>query len=517
MDTLWGGITKLVGTTLQWLTPFGWFHSARDWMASKGYKNDPSAMIHSTLTFSAVLLLIGGFVLNLVWNINTLGSIDTRMNAACVQQFGGNAVSGWGGAEIRRELFEYTFGARFSSWIITGIQCALILGTIFSMFVTENRKSNMSIFALAHFMNVVMLILYGVLLYHAFNNGVAWAWDQSGGICAGTYKSSNSQAGVMLLSAIFSAVYTVIITSAFPMHTREYVNMHAIYKDAVDKLGPHFVQKLGRGDLRGASSNFFYFMRTHIVWIFGIAAFLGSYAISGYMLFSGSPTVESQVESCGIMTHIPTPPAWLIAVGDQTDFSGQNMAMGIFIMGSLAIMFTATALSTRLRMLNFSSLDPIADTLSGRAVYNFELGGPVYLSRLFNNWRTQNALRMSFVAVMLLLWGRLLALSNSVWMPSVFTALLPGCTRSSNFTGVHVWIGFTCLAAYMIFNEMAEWGSLFAYSNDITSLARFSRSLNATSSLEETHRIKNEIHQLTGNVGNTEHMVACARMRARGL
>ena len=85
MDTLWGGITKLVGTTLQWLTPFGWFHSARDWMASKGYKNDPSAMIHSTLTFSAVLLLIGGFVLNLVWNINTLGSIDTRMNAACEQ------------------------------------------------------------------------------------------------------------------------------------------------------------------------------------------------------------------------------------------------------------------------------------------------------------------------------------------------------------------------------------------------------------------------------------------------
>jgi hypothetical protein len=453
----------------------------------------------------------------LLWNVNTLGSIDTRMNAACVQQFGGNGVTGWGGDEIRRELFEYTFGARFSSWIVTGIQCALLLGTLVSMFVkTSDNIGNLSIFSVAHFMNVVMMVLYGVLLYHAFNNGTAWAWDASGGICAGSYKSSNSQAGVMLMSAVFAALYTVIITSGFPMNATEFVNMHHIVKDKGTFLGG-VLSKLGSANTaRSAVDGFFTFMRRHLVWIFGIAAFLGSYCISGYMLFAGSPTVESQISDCGIIAHVPTPPTWLVAVGQQTDASGQNMAMGIFILGSISILFTITALSGRLGIMNMAGLRSLGD-ISHKTAFHFELAGSGYLSTIFNNWRMQNALRVTFTCLMLLMWGRLVALSNSVWMPSVFRALVPGCTATPNFTGVHVWIGFACLSAYLLFNELAEWGALFMHANSVSAMARIAHRAAAASSLDEAHRIKAELHKLPGAMGNTEFMVARARACNRGL
>ena len=44
-------------------------------------------------------------------------------------------------------------------------------------------------------------------------------------------------------------------------------------------------------------------------------------------------------------------------------------------------------------------------------------------------------------------------------------------------------------------------------------MASLSRKANARCSIDELHRIKDEVHKLPGIIGNTQHMVARAKAR----
>ena len=394
-----------------------------------------------------MLAMASALVLNLIWNINTLDTLDTRLNSTCVAKLGSVAA----GNMIRQELFTNVFSARFTSWIIFGIQAAILLGVLISWLVAQSKGKEIgslttasTMFALAYALILIMIMLYGVLLGYAYNNGVSYAWERSDGSCAGSYKNSYSQAGIITISAALSAMYAIMHVVVVPLSTK---SASALFANAIKKL-------------QSGHSVPFTFLKSYTVYLISLAFFIGQFAIAMWLWARGVPSVHDSIIACGNSNSSNVsdpPPEWLVGVGENTDADGITMAVGISIVSGIYFIFSIGSI-----VYEYVNLGERTEAQTDEHfVHNVSFGW-------WNVVRFLTSVRVAIVMLLLVMWGRLVYMGNSNWLPQIYDSLrfegdVWACDAPNNFTGPHIWIGAILLLVATAMHESFRWHNILSH------------------------------------------------------
>ena len=399
--------------------------------------------LEKVAAFFGITMILAAGTLNLLWNVNSLSSLDTRMNTTCVTYLG--TSSGDPGNILRQEMFNNVFGARFSSWLVFGIQAAICIGGIISYMLAKtgdtSRSAASKMFVMSYSLMIVMMALYGVLLGFAFNNGVAYAWERSDGHCAGSYKNSNSQAGIMLASALLAGMFSLL---------------HVIFVPMADGSVARDIANMARNK-NGLSP--MKFLNSHFMYILSTAFFLGAFVIINLLWFRLTPNVTDDIKACGNISHTPVPPDWLLGVGENTDANGHSMVLGIAIVAWVYLAISILSIVLEYRVIDLDSGGTTAKHLSDWLTTNKVVG----------------SIRLAAIFLIIVMWGRLLYIGNSNWLPQIFDDIrgvtgIDTCTANNDFNGPLIWIGFALAIFATIFHESFRWSNILKPASNITSV-----------------------------------------------